>query len=242
VARCARENGTGLEEAARTARHAFYARTAHESRIAHVVLGHQADDQVETLLFRLLRGAGSRGLGSIAPRSTRGGNDFTYTLLRPLLGVWREEILGFLSARQLSFLHDASNTDLRFTRNRIRHVLLPELEKAVSRPVRESLWRTAEVLRAEDEFLASLENDAVREEWLCVKSLRALHLALQRRVVARWLRARGVPDVGFELVERVLELIRTVRIAKVNLPGAAHAIRRRGRIAWIPGNAPAHPG
>ena len=223
--------GIGLEEAGREARYAFFARTARLRGVRDVVLGHHADDQVETFLFRLLRGSGSPGLGGMAPESGRRVGEVELRLLRPMLGVWRSELDAWIGRRGLHYREDLSNADPRWARNRIRHELLPAMERAMERPVKAALWRTAELLRAEAEWLRESEAAVGEvEEELEVGALRALAQPLRRVRVARWLAVHGVNEVGFELVEAVARLALERSPAKVNLPGGRHVRRRAGRI------------
>src|SRR5205085_944801 len=99
---------------------------------AHLYLAHHADDQAETVLFHLLRGSGSAGLGGMRPCSLRG----SLTIHRPLLGTWREEIDAYVTAHALRHCDDPSNADLQHTRNRMRHEMIPFLEKTLGRNVR----------------------------------------------------------------------------------------------------------
>lgn len=239
VAALAREKRLGIEEAGRLVRHDFFGRAARALGIPRVCLGHQADDQVETFLFRLLRGSGSTGLGGISRRASRTTEGFPYELLRPMLGVWRSEILAFLIGNGHAFLEDPSNADPHWARNRIRHELLPSMEGAARRPVRGALWRTAEMLREESAFLEGIAAPIAAEEALVVATVRALHRAVQTRVVLLWLRRHGVPDAGHDAVERVVRLVYAVRPSKVNLPGDGHAVRRKGKIHFLkPGSVP----
>lgn len=226
----ARERGIGVEGAGREARMEFFSEVLREVGAGGVLLGHHADDQVETLLFRLMRGSGVVGLGGMAPSKWR--TDLGLRVVRPLLSTWRSEIDAMVEGEGLAFCEDASNADLEWTRNRIRHGLIPEMERVMGRSVRGALWRAAALLRAEGECLEAL--DAVggepRAEFLEVEELRVLALALRRRRVLGWLRGRGVADVGFEEVEAVLGLLERERPAKVNMPGGVFVRRRAGRI------------
>jgi len=119
----ARDHPGGPEEAARIARHTALSSVACD----WLVLGHHRDDQAETVLFRLLRGAGVRGaaaMAAIEPSGASGSNG----RLRPLLGIGREEILTYAQEKNLGWINDASNADLRFTRNDLRHRILPAIE------------------------------------------------------------------------------------------------------------------
>lgn len=215
-----------IETAAREARYAFFAKVAKKRGVRRLFLAHHADDQVETFLFNLLRGSGAAGLAAMRPSSMRGDLE----IVRPLLGVWREEIDGYVAEHGLEFCEDASNADPRHTRNRVRHEIIPLLTSAFGREVRAALLRSAEILREEDAFLGALPELALANSpELSVSEIRTLPLAIQRRMLLTWLRARGIAEVGFEEVERVRSLL-AGRVAKVNLPGARHARRRAGKL------------
>ena len=226
VALRAKRMKCSIETAAREARFAFFTKVARERGVGRVNLAHHADDQVETFLFNLLRGSGAAGLAAMRATSMRGDLE----IARPLLGVWREEIDRYVAEHRLEFCEDASNADPRHTRNRVRHEILPMLAKAFGRDVREALLRSAEILREEDAFLNALPELRMAEApQLSVKEMRELPVAIQRRALLAWLRARGVAEIGFEEVERVRSLL-AGRVAKVNLPGGQHARRRAGKL------------
>ena len=231
VAGLAKEAGHSIETAARQARYAFFARVARRRRCRALFLAHHADDQVETLLFNLFRGTGRAGLGGMSPDSERTVDGIRLRLLRPLLGVWREEIDAYIAAHAVQFREDESNRALDFTRNRVRHELLPVLERVFGRDVRGAVWRAAAILRAEEEWLAALAEEAHGAE-LAVPALRQMPLAQQRRRIQAWLKKSGVPEVGFEQVETVRSLLLSGQNApaKVNLPGNWHARRRAGKL------------
>ena len=229
VAARAKRARQSVETAARAARYEFFAGVAQKQKCPRLFLAHQADDQVETFLFNLFRGSAAAGLAAMRPLTTRTVGGVTLEIARPLLGTWREEIDAYIAAHALAFCEDASNADLRHTRNRLRHEIIPGIERAWGRDIRHAVWRAAEILRAEDDFLTSLP--ALRElpETLDASALRDQPVALQRRILYAWLKARGVSDVGFDEVEAVRSLL-TNRRAKVNLPGGWHARRRAKRI------------
>ncbi len=220
----AANNRKSLELAARELRQAFFAECAklHQSRV--ILLAHHANDQIETCLFNFLRGSGSAGLAGIRPLS-RIGN---LTVRRPMLGILREEIDAYQKRHRIHFREDASNLETVHTRNRLRHAVLPAIEKALGPAFRKTIPRAAEIFRAEDECLSALVPRI--GETLSCKELRALPLAIQRRTVLRWLRERGVFEPGWEETQRVLSLLDTAGPAKTNLPGDLHARRRAGVI------------
>src|SRR5512134_2741612 len=139
-ARAARERG-GLEQAARRERYRFLRRVRDEEEAFAIAVAHTRDDQAETLLLRLLRGAGATGLAGMRPRSG--------DVVRPLLAVSRREVLAHLRERALGWREDPSNADLAHRRNRVRHELLPYLEARFNPGIRKALARTASLLADE---------------------------------------------------------------------------------------------
>jgi tRNA(Ile)-lysidine synthase len=217
VRQFALENKLGIEEAARLCRYRFLFNLAREHGAQGVVVGHQADDQVETVLMHFLRGSGLSGLSGMQPRSFLSGIDAEIPLLRPMLAIHRQEIQEYCQDRGLEVLDDESNADTSFFRNRLRHELIPQLEE--SNPgFRQALVRTALTLSADRQLLESLTDEAferalvrTEEDGLIFNrdAFLSLHLSLQR-LVLRQAFANLKPDLrdfGFEAVERALAAI-----------------------------------
>ncbi|HLD40762.1 MAG TPA: tRNA lysidine(34) synthetase TilS [Candidatus Omnitrophota bacterium] len=139
-----------LEEAARKARLDFFLDTAKRIKADKIALGHTLDDQAETVLMRLLRGSGLLGLSGILPKRDILG----FTVIRPLLGIKRKEIENFLKAKRIIPRVDASNLDQAYFRNRIRHKLLPGLEK-YNPNIKEVLAGSAQNLALDYDYLCS---------------------------------------------------------------------------------------
>jgi tRNA(Ile)-lysidine synthase len=137
VDRLAAESSVGIESAARTARYRFLEQAAGRLGARFVVTAHTADDQAETVLHRILRGTGIRGLAGMARARPLGHA----TLIRPLLGVRRAELRVYLDDLAQPHRRDSSNLDLRFTRNRIRRRLLPRLQRQFNPDAVEALLR-----------------------------------------------------------------------------------------------------
>jgi tRNA(Ile)-lysidine synthase len=221
-----------IETAARDARYKFFAQVAKRRRCRTIFLGHHADDLVETFLINLFRGAGTSGLSGMRAVSVRKIDNVKLQIVRPLLGVWREEIDKYVRKHRLKFREDASNKNLAPLRNRIRHRIIPNIEKQLGRNVRASIWRAATIAAEEENFFeALLPNELSKLTALAVKPLRAMPIAVQRRMLHEWLRAGEVPDVSFDLIERVRALLDlSNRVAKTNLPQDRHVRRRAGMI------------
>ena len=132
-------------DAARSARYAFFERAAAALGADAVAVAHTKEDQAETFLLRLLRGAGTRGLAAILPRAGR--------VIRPLLDVARADLRAYLASRGQAFREDASNADVAIPRNRIRHELIPSLQSRFSPRVTDVLAREAALARQDEEFL-----------------------------------------------------------------------------------------
>jgi tRNA(Ile)-lysidine synthase len=208
-----RQHKLSPEEAARQVRYAFLQATATQLGADRIAVGHTADDQAETLLFRLLRGSGLRGLGGIPP--VRGA------IVRPLIRVSRADILTYAQTHQLQFRADPSNAQRRYTRNRIRLDLLPALGAHYNPRLLPTLCRTAQLL-ADDE--AALQATA-RQHFLVarqpasepgalsvrVATLACLPLALQRRVVREALTevSGGLQGMTSRHIAAILALLRS---------------------------------
>lgn len=221
-----------IETAARDARYSFFAKIAKRRKCRTIFLAHHADDLVETFLINLFRGAGSTGLSGMREVTTRRVDDVDLTIVRPLLGVWRSDIDKYVRKHRLTFREDASNKNLAPLRNRIRRRVIPYLEKNLGRNIRQNIWRTATIMAEEENFFETLLPEKLSHlNALAVEPLRKMSLAVQRRMLHKWLRAADVADIGFDLVERVRALLDvTNRVAKTNLPQDRHVRRRAGQI------------
>jgi tRNA(Ile)-lysidine synthase len=237
VARLAKQRKQSIETTGREERLAFFQQVGKRRRCPTIFFAHQADDQVETFLLRLFRGAGGRGLGAMRPQS----RFQSLTVVRPFLGVWRTEIDQYVRQHRLLFREDATNTDLALRRNRIRKVIIPFLEKQLGRKLKETIWRTATILAEEDDFLETVwPHGLTKETSLSVSALRELAPALQRRVLRDWLVKRKVPEIGFSVIESVRQLLTLESPAKLNLAGNRHVRRRAGKI-FLEGRALSRP-
>lgn len=226
----AKKKKMSMETAAREARYSFFAKAAKRHGCRTIFLAHHADDLVETFLFNLIRGAGLTGLAAMRDVSTRRVDNVDLAIVRPLLSVWRTEIDDYAREHRLKFREDASNKNLAPMRNRIRNRIIPYLEKNLGRNIRQNIWRTAIIAAEEENWIDSEVPDSANAD-LSVPKLRALSVALQRRIILKWLRAKDISEVGFDVIEHVRSLAdRDAAVAKVNLPRNRHVRRRAGRI------------
>ncbi len=227
ISALARKRRQSIETTARQERLTFFARIAKRRRCLTIFLAHHADDQVETFLLNLFRGAAGRGLGAMRVGVEHG----SIFLVRPLLGVWRSEIDDYIVLHRLKFREDATNQELVARRNQMRHKIIPWLEKQCGRNIRATIWRAATVLGEEEDFLETLTPVGLtKSEELKVTQLGQLPLALQRRAIRQWLAHSGVSELGFEVVEEVRGLLADGAPAKINLARDRHVRRRAGKI------------
>jgi len=224
TATAARRDKKSLELAARDLRLNFFATCARKHRCPRLLLAHHADDQVETCLFHFLRGSGASGLAGIRPVSRIGRLE----VFRPLLTVPRSTLAAWADENKIPHHEDATNTSPVHTRNRLRHEVLPAVLRVMP-SCQAAILRTADILREEDAWMESLVPSPPTR--LKTRELRTFPLALQRRLVLRWLTQQGVPEAGFQETTRVLSLLNSDDgPAKINLPGNHHARRRNGEI------------
>jgi tRNA(Ile)-lysidine synthase len=228
----AAEEKCSLETAARELRYRALAAVARERSVSRVFLAHHADDQVETVLMRLFRGAGSRGLAGMAEESDRTVDGIGLTLVRPFLEVTRAEIADYVRMNGIDLREDASNASDFALRNRIRNRLLPEIEAVFGRDARTAILRAARLAALDEAWAAeSLGELPRRGAGLEVTALRAMPAAKRNRLLLSWLRGSGVPDCGLAEVEGVAAvLLSDDRPAKANLPGGFHVRRRAGEL------------
>jgi tRNA(Ile)-lysidine synthase len=217
-----KENGFSLEEAARIARYRFLGKVAQDKGIMKLAAGHTADDQIETILMHFLRGAGISGLrGMLASTKLASWAHFELSqdliLVRPLLDVRRSQTVQYCEDTGLKVVHDPSNQDVTFFRNRIRHELIPYL-KEFNPGIEDVILRMAKVLAGEAGYLESV----LDEKWALLiqdenegslkfdsAEFRKLHISLRRSFIRRAIKelVPDARDLGFEHVERALEFL-----------------------------------
>ena len=242
VPRLAKAEKQSLETAARLARHRFFFATAAHYRCRRIFLAHHANDQVETVLNHLFRGAGLGGLvgmretGVLQPPSGSSARK-PLEVIRPMLTVWREEIDAYAETHRLPWREDASNASHEHLRNRVRSVLLPVLNDVYQRDVTPIVHRLAEIVFEDHDYLTRVADQALAEiaspqRRLSAPKLRSLHPAIQRRVLQRWFDSLNVSGVGFSEIESARKLLASNHPSKVNLPGGRY-LRRKERQLFV---------
>ncbi|WP_323791938.1 tRNA lysidine(34) synthetase TilS [Nocardioides sp.] len=239
--------GRGVEAAAREARYAVLGQVAESFGAQQVLLGHTLDDQAETALLGLTRGSGGRSVAGMRPRFSSPAAaarpaDPPTTFVRPLLGVRRAQTEAACRAEGIDFWVDPHNSDPRFTRSRVRHTVLPLLERELGPGVAETLARTAEQLRPDMELLDSLAEAALVEHdhdgSFDVRALETLAQPVRTRLLRlAALRAGCPPSELFAVHVDALEeqvwnrdkLPRTIQ-----LPGHVSAVRSGDHLRFGP--------
>jgi tRNA(Ile)-lysidine synthase len=201
------ERRVSIEEAARDVRYAFLQEAAADLGATRTAVGHTLDDQAETFLLKLLRGAGMTGLGGIYPR--RGD------VIRPLLDVSRADLREYLRSSGETWVEDETNADLSNPRNRVRHEVLPHLERSLGLPAGRAIARAAGLMAEDAQWLDQLAADrlaAISAESsggleLDLEELRSSPLPIARRVLLRALRSRANGrEVGLEHVQAAMDV------------------------------------
>jgi tRNA(Ile)-lysidine synthase len=260
VALHAAQQRESLETAGREMRYAYFDCLIQEGRLNRIATAHTLDDQAETVLMRLARGAGTRGLASIYPQLLVGSSQFSdrvrpqvasgtqrlaqpsssepHSIIRPLLGCRRRDLESYLKTLGQRWREDASNRDVRHARNRVRHGILPRLERDLNPAVREALAETAEIARAEEAYWALEIDGLLPTAWeisgkcLRLGPLMDLPLALQRRVIRA-----AAESLGLRLEFRHVEEILAVAAGVARSAGLADGwtvTRSRGKLRFVP--------
>ena len=236
--------GHNLEATARDQRYAWLAQVAREEGAAWVAAAHTADDQAETVLFHLLRGSGLDGLRGMVPRRPLDGD---IALIRPLLAVRRAEVVEYLAAESLPYCVDSTNCNLALTRNRIRHELIPQLERDYNPGLTQVLCRLAtqaqdvqaEMRRLAEELLTAAELPRAGSMLVFRADVLTAASAHRLREMFRlvWQREDWPQNaMGFDEWQRLAEVARGVLTAW-DLP-AAIRVRRIERVIQLSAPAP----
>ncbi len=236
VPECKNAEGVSLQQAARTVRYRFYREVLERCGADKIALGHHADDQAETVLMRLIRGASVSGLQGIPPVRDD-------VFIRPLIAVPRRHVELYLKGRGIEWVADSSSHELQYTRNRIRHHLIPKLALEFNPQIREVLCRTAEHMQAcadavdrdisaAAERLCAVSGDEIRCPASALAQYRRGYRALVMRKILEKLRGhiRGIEHVHIEALCDLSE--RRGPAKTVQLPGGFEAVRQYGDIVF----------
>jgi len=219
----AREKGLSIEQTGRTIRYHFFQKLLNKHQAHAIALGHHADDQVETILMRIIRGSGLQGLRGISARRD--------VFIRPLIECNQREIEAYCRRRKISYCIDSSNKEPMYLRNKIRHQLIPMLTKEYNHSIRNHLLQLQTIIQDELNYLEELTEQyylkALKKEnpsgiVLDSKQLTEWPVALQRRVIRKGLRhlRNYLADIQFNHIESIRQLCLINRGEKyLDLPG-----------------------
>lgn len=231
--------GEGWEATARAARYGFLQQAAKQHGARYLITAHTADDQAETILHRILRGTGIAGLAGIQRARPL---DESLTLLRPILGQTRAEVVDYLAARNQGFCIDESNANLSYTRNRLRHSLLPQLAAQYNPHVREALLRLGQLAgdtqQVIEQSAAELLETAVtrhanHEIQINSESLaaRPIHLVRELLVILWKKQQWPLQQMGLDEWSQLAALITgSVPATILNLPGNVRAEKKGAQV------------
>lgn len=225
----AKQSGRGLEEEAREARYAFFAELMQARKIGLLATAHHADDNLETILFRIARGTSLRGLGGIHPTRAFGSEGI---LVRPLLQATRQEILQYCEQNCLEYVTDSTNADTAYSRNRLRADVIPVLEELFANPQHRAI-ELCEQMRADEDFLSAAAEAFLREnlssKGLPIHALKALHASIKRRALLLYFCERiGSDPEGVHLSALVQMLEQGCNGLQVTLPNGWCAVTEGG--------------
>ncbi len=232
--------GDSVEASARAARYQFFEAVAGQHGARYALMAHTADDQAETILHRIVRGTGLEGLAGI-PRVRR-LSPLT-TIVRPLLDVRRSEVLHYLAQLGQDFREDESNVDSRFTRNRLRHELLPQLAREYNPQVVDALLRLGELAgdvdaivdeRLQQVLAAAIVRQTPHELQFDVAQLALQPSSIVRMALVRAWRGQAWPlqQMGFEKWQSLAALTIAPEDGVLNLPGNVRA-QKQGEQLWL---------
>jgi tRNA(Ile)-lysidine synthase len=225
----AKGKSSGIEASTRELRYSFFRQIASAGFVTKIATAHTLDDQAETVLLRIFRGTGIRGLAGIHPRIVfEEQGRVCGEVVRPVLGFRREALQGFVRDGGHLWREDSSNSDVAFLRNRVRHRLLPLIAEEFGEAAIEHMGELAEIARGEEEHwktghseLQQFGTGETRQAAsLQIGAMLGLPLAAQRRLVREWLDAHAHDSrTSFRLIEGVLELSRDVPGKRMEVPG-----------------------
>lgn len=224
------QQGMSLEEGARKLRYEALYRVARQRGIKVLLTAHQKEDQAETVLLRLLRGAGTEGLGAMEPIGAYGD----LKLVRPFLQLSRADLEAFCVEYKLTFAEDSTNQDLNYTRNRVRLELLPYLEQSFNPNIKSALVRLAELLREDNACLDKQVDSYFQGNSYSAKELRALPKAIRTRLYRRVYFTSGGAELSYERTEAIDKmLLANIGNKEVQLPGGQMVRLTKGRLEFL---------
>ena len=224
-------NKLSTEEAARKLRYSALEEKAQELNADFILTAHHSDDQAETVLLKLLRGAGTEGLSGMQVRSGK--------ILRPLLHLTREHLENYCALQNINYCYDSSNDDLHYTRNKIRRELLPYLEKNFNPAIKKAVVQSASVLQEDDACLNQMAQEKFQALANCtdegiilnVRKWQDVPAALRKRILRQAYFLAGGKELGYRHTEALDVLcLRKTSGKYLQLPQKMQAFYQRGSL------------
>ena len=224
-------NKLSIEEAARKLRYAALEAKAQELNVDFILTAHHSDDQAETVLLKLLRGAGTEGLSGMQVRSGK--------ILRPLLHLTREHLENYCALQNINYCYDSSNDDLHYTRNKIRRELLPYLEKNFNPAIKKAVVQSAGILQEDDDCLNQMAQEKFQAIANCtdegvilnVRKWQEVPAALRKRILRQAYFLAGGKELGYRHTEALDVLcLRKTSGKYLQLPQKMQAFYQRGSL------------
>jgi tRNA(Ile)-lysidine synthase len=239
----AKENKLGLEAAARQIRYDFFERVANKVGASRIAVGHTADDNVETFLMRVVRGAGLKGLCGIPPKRGR--------IIRPLIKIWRREIEYYVGGLKLVPRRDYTNYETKYMRNRVRMKLIPQL-KLYNLNIKEIILQTILLLTEDNEYLEAKAEDALAqtlvsgkpgEVRLAISKLQKLENPIQGHLIRKAIEiVKGnTSDLTFTHISDILDKIEASEKWELHFPGGIFVVGGRDELVICRGKPVSAP-
>ena len=233
----AMQNKLSTEEAARKLRYAALKEQAQALNAEYILTAHHSDDQAETVLLKLLRGAGTEGLSGMQVRSGK--------ILRPLLHLTREHLENYCALQNITYCYDSTNADLHYTRNKIRQELLPYLEQNYNPAIKKALVQCAEILQEDDACLNQMAQEKFQALANCtnagvildVRKWQDSPAALRKRILRQAYFLAGGKELGYRHTEALdVICLRKTSGKYLKLPQKMIASYNRGKLLIQPAN------
>jgi len=206
---------SNIESKLRDIRYSFFEKIRSKNGFDSVAIAHSMDDQVETFLMRVIRGSGLNGL-----RAMRFRNDH---IIRPLLGTSREEIIGYLKENRLRYRTDKSNSETKFMRNKVRHKLIPYLEKNFNPGIRKTIFNAAQSISDDYALLSSIPDAMNVADSASVREILKLSPSAQKRFLRKMIldKKKDLKNIEASHIEEIAKVLRSEKgkIQTINLPG-----------------------
>lgn len=232
IRKLSNENKKSIEEVGREVRFSFFDKTLKVENFNKIALGHNLDDNVETILINFIKGSGTKGLIGIPEKRDN--------IIHPIINIKKEEILKFLEENKIEYRVDKTNFEIDFLRNKVRNYLLPIIEKEFNKNFKEKILSLSNILKVEDRFLDNLveniKNDLIEfeDDFIKIdnKKFQKLDLSLKRRLIRKAIDYfnRDLREYPLEHIDKVISLENKKTGKEIELPFNLIAVKDKNKI------------